>query len=490
MRVLEAGIERILAGPATPAKCPGVVTCGLVVSCGVIRSLQKGMGTVKQVAAKQRSRIKALAALLLGGVLAFCLAAPAWGVVVNNLYDAVVEVPNTGEQARRQGFEQALAQVLVRLTGSREVLETLGNEPGGEGGGALLGRGAELVDAYSYRRDGDTLELHVSVSGAALGRALAERKVSVWGANRPGVLVWFVVDDRGRRELVHRDATLPPFLEKPMQPLDDAGTMGKGPWKGPLMKQATLRGVPLFLPFNDEEDRRILNLSEIWGLFPEPIEEASQRYAPDRIAVVRVSRQGEGWRARWVLRQPFGRTVIDGVVEGSSRKEVAESLMDRWASHFARVFAVDYSAERETSDLALIANNVDSLADYASIRRALMRMEPIRSVEPQALKRDQLHLAIRYNGDLPLVRDYIALDKRFRLMAGPADGSIGPEQGVLSGEEIQSAAGEGRRVLYYQWQSDDGGEELESVDDGDPLKIVPLSEPASSGEEDAGMPSM
>jgi len=97
------------------------------------------------------------------------------------------------------------------------------------------------------------------------------------------------------------------------------------------MKQANLRGVPLFLPFNDEQDRDTLNLSEIWGLFPEPIEKASQRYAPDRIAIVRVSRRGEGWRARWILRQPFGRTVVDGVVQGNSRTDVAEALMDRWA---------------------------------------------------------------------------------------------------------------------------------------------------------------
>jgi len=271
MRILEAGIGRILAGPATPAKWLGVVTPGLVVSYVVIRSLQEGMGTVKQVAGKQRSRMKALAALLLAGALVLCTAAPAWGVVVNNLYDAVVEVPNTGERARREGFEQALAQVLVRLTGSREVLETLGSESGGEGGDALLNRGAELVNAYSYRRDGDTLQMHVSISAAPLGRALAGRRTSVWGANRPGVLVWFVVDDRGRRELVHRDATRPAFLEDAMQPLDAAGVVEKGPWKGPLMKQANLRGVPLFLPFNDEQDRDTLNLSEICGCFRSPL---------------------------------------------------------------------------------------------------------------------------------------------------------------------------------------------------------------------------
>lgn len=448
------------------------------------------MGTVKQVAGKQRSRTKALAALLLAGVLVLCTAAPAWGVVVNNLYDAVVEVPDTGEKARREGFEQALAQVLVRLTGSRGVLETLRGDSGGEGGEKILGRGAELVDAYSYRRDGDTLELHVTVSAPALGRALAEPEISVWGANRPGVLVWFVVDDRGQRELVHRDAKFPPFLEEPMQPLDAARVTEKGPWKGPLMKQANLRGVPLYLPFNDEQDRDILNLSEIWGLFPEPIEEASQRYAPDRIAIVRVSRRGDGWRARWVLRKPFGSTVVDGVVQGDSRTDVTEALMDRWASHFAGVFAVDYGDEREARDLEVIASNVDSLGDYASIRRALMSMEPIRSVEPQAMKRDQLHLAVRYNGDLPLVRDYIALDKRFRLMAGPEDGSIGPDFGVLSLQDAESSGADSGRVLYYSWQLEDSGEELESVDDDDQLKIVPLSEPASSGDGDTDMPSM
>ena len=443
---------------------------------------------MKQVAVRQRSRAMGLAALLLACALALGAAAPASGVVVNNLYEASVEVPDTGASARREGFERALAQVVVRLTGRREVIETLDSDSAGDGQGSLLERGADLVDAYSYRRDGDGLELHVSVSPAALGRALAERGIAVWGANRPGVLVWFVVDDRGRRDLVHRDATLPPFLQGPMQPLDATGAQEKGPWKGPLLKQARLRGIPLYLPFYDERDRENLNLSEIWGLFPEPIEKASQRYAPDRTAIVRVSRQGDGWRARWVLRRETGRPVIDGIVQGDSRSAVAESLMDRWANHFADVFAVDYAASQQARDLQVIASNITSLRDYARIRRALMGMEPIRSVEPQALKGDKLHLAVRYSGDLPLVRDYIALDKRFRLMAGPADGAIGPEQGILSLEGPQGADTDQPRVLYYRWRTGEG-EELESVESEDPLKIVPL-EQAPSAEGDAGMPSM
>lgn len=426
-------------------------------------------------------------ALVFIGVLFACMAAPAGGVAVNNLYNAVVEVPDTGEKARKEGFERALEQVLVRLTGRRDIPEMLEDESGD----TVFDRATDLVDAYSYRRDDETLELHVSVSASALGRVLAEREIAVWGANRPGVLVWFMVDDRGDRQLVHRDASLPPFLEEPMRPLDDAGLEETGPWKGPLTEQAKLRGIPLYLPFNDDQDQERVNLSEIWGLFPEPIEAASERYGPDRIAIVRVNRLGDGWRARWTLRQPGEGTLVEGTERVDSRKELAESLMDRWAGHFTEVFSVSYGEDREPRNLHVIASDVGSLGDYAAIRRALLRMEPIRSVEPRALKREQLHLVVRFHGDLPLVRDYIGLDSRFRLMAGPPDGAIGSDQGVESLAVPGAGASDDEpNVLYYRWRSEDDDEEdLEAVDEGDEQRIVPLSDPSGNGEGDGDAPT-
>ena len=435
---------------------------------------------------KRRSqRQRPLLVMIIVGVSLALTTVASRAVVMNELHNAVVTVPDTGEKARREGFREALEQVLIRLTGSRKVLARLEKEaPDGD---KLLQRGAGLVDAYSYRRPDEQLELHVSVSPSALGRELAEREIAVWGATRPGVLVWFLVDNRGERDLINRDASLPPFLRGPMQPLDAPGLGEPGPWKGPLMKSARRRAVPLFLPFYDERDRQRLNLSEIWGLFDEPIERASARYAPDRIAVVRVSRLGNGWSARWALQRPDGEAIVDGTVRETSREAITDSLIDTWARHFSRVFSVSYSEADEVSELETVAAGVDSLADYAAIRGALMSMEPIRSVEPVAVKRDQLRLRVLFSGDLTLVRDYMSLDRRLRLMAAPADGSIGTEAGT---PRLAGSPQADRARLYYRWRAEDEEETMESVEDADATRIVPIEESPVPRDGLDGMPSL
>ncbi len=413
-------------------------------------------------------------ALLAGGFLLLAaLVAPTQAVVVDRLYEAVVPVENTGEGARDAAFRQAMRQVLLRLTGDRALVRELvppESEGAEEAGSALGKRVAQFIDAFSYRRDGGQLELHATLSASALGRELAEREVPVWGANRPRVLVWFVVDDRGQRQLIHRENTLPPFLAKPMQPLDGPAIAAEsGPWKEPLWTASRRRGLPVALPFHDEQDRSVVSISEIWGLFPGPIREASARYAHDRLAVVRVNRLGGGWRARWQLWRN-GSVVAEGTSREEGRARLVDSLIDAWADGLANQYAVALATGDGLRSARMVVSGVDSLTAYAAVRQSLAGLEPVRSVAVRAVNQDRLTLRLAFNGRLPLLRDYVALEKRLELMGGPPDGAI-PANPVPE-----------RLALYYRWNSDDAAPRR-ARGDVEPVEIVPLK---SSGDESAG----
>ncbi|WP_179105698.1 DUF2066 domain-containing protein [Vreelandella utahensis] len=410
------------------------------------------------------------AGLLTGGLLLLLvLAGPAQAVVVDRLYQAVVPVDDTGPGARDEAFRQALRQVLLRLTGDPADVREL--VPADDGGStperALDGDAARFIDAFSYRRNEEKLELHATLSAPAVGQMLAERGVAVWGASRPRILVWFAVDDRGDRELIHRENTLPPFLEEPMQPLDrEAIAAERGPWKEPLWAESQRRGLPLALPFHDDRDRSEVSLSEIWGLFQRPIQQASRRYPHDLMATVRVNRAGGGWRARWQLWRGDDR-VADGVVREDERAMVVRQLVDAWADRLADRYAVAPPKGQDLRSSHMVVTNVGSLESYAGVRRSLAGLEPIRSVQVETVQQHHLTLELAFNGDLRVLRDYIGLDERLVLMGGPPDGAIpaDPEDGALR--------------LYYRWDGERGSGMLPGR--GEAQEIVPLD----SGE-DAG----
>lgn len=411
-------------------------------------------------------------ALLAGSFLLLMVTAgAAHGVIADDLYEAVVPVDGTGGEARDKAFREALRQVLLRLTGDPDQVRKLvppdsdkESESGEDEKDASLGEGAaRFIDAFSYRREDDKLELHATLSASALGRQLAEREVPVWGANRPRVLVWFVVDDRGDRQLIHRENTLPPFLDKSMQPLDGSAIAAeRGPWKEPLWAGSRRRGLPIALPFYDEKDRSVVSISELWGLFPEPIREASERYEHDRMAVVRVDRLGGGWRARWHLWRD-GDMVADGVTREDERDRVVSSLVDAWADRLAQDYVVTPGTGDKLRPARMLVSGVGSLESYAAVRRSLSGLEPIRSARVNGLNQDYLGLTLAFNGDLPLLRDYLALEKRLEPMGGPPDGAIPTDPD------------HSEPMLYYRWK---GSNEPTGAhgDEGESLEIVPLEE--------------
>ena len=160
-------------------------------------------------------------------LLLFCLVptASVWAVSVNGLYDATVPVPSTSSSDRPAAFSAALGLVMQRVAGSADILQ----QPGIV---AELKDAGQLVQSYRYETvpapqvttgDGSTasppaavppamptngttsgspaqtpapqaLQMVVSFGPVGVNKALASAGASVWGANRPQIVVWAALD--------------------------------------------------------------------------------------------------------------------------------------------------------------------------------------------------------------------------------------------------------------------------------------------------------
>jgi hypothetical protein len=343
-------------------------------------------------------------------------------VTVSGLYSAKVPVEGSSPGQLAQGYADGLSQVLVRVSGTRDVLAIEGVE-------ALLSDAESLLLSYQVARDESGRSvLSMSFGAVGVNRALASINAPVWGANRPLTLAWIAVEDRGSRTLVTRsDAS--------------AGQESAGSWRAAFDEAARKRGLPVALPPADfAADRELL--SDIWGQFIGRVKSASEDLDHDVLALVRVSRAGGQWRAGWVF-DGMAMNAGEESVTAQTPEALAEAMINRWAELYASRYAVAASEVGDSPQVDIVLRGVTSLEDYARANKVLEGLTPVVSVGAHRVRDEQLTLRVAFSGELDQLREYIALDPRFVPMEAdvpaesPVTGPIAEDQAASPGASAE-----------------------------------------------------
>ena len=254
--------------------------------------------------------------LILLSILLISLFSPAvYAIRVSGLYQTAVPVTDESASYRNAAIKQALIQVLVKLTGDRNVQRSFNIEP-------LLERPERFVQQFRYHQissedatESPSVELRVKFDETALNEALRSYGIAVWSNERPAIVVWLAHEGMDGRQIVSFEER-PEYLEI-------------------LDQRASARGVPLLFPLLDLEDASRINVSDVWAGFKEPVTEASRRYDADVILTGKlVQIMPSLWEANWtvyinndVLTWSNQGNVADMVIE-----EGVDGLADRLAS--------------------------------------------------------------------------------------------------------------------------------------------------------------
>jgi len=370
------------------------------------------------------------------------------------LFDVTVQVESQDETERDRAFSDAMLKVLGRVTGL-DASEIQGVLP------TLLSSAGEYVLGFSYREnsayrasdnqiavtspeqqrkqmakalglqvseDEQPFILSVQFSEAAVLARVRKAKLPVWGSLRPSILSWVVVQRDSRRQLISADT---PELEQT------------------FLTSTSDSGLVVFLPVADLKDQSLVNLNQLWGLFPESVAQASGRYPHDARLLVRVFEAAESLEAKWSLIQ--GRTEVGGRVSAGDYKALWQLLGSSLANHLALRYSItNYGGD--VSVVRLSIASVSQFSDYVYVSDHLKALSSVASIQVAEITSSEIVLDVRLQGELTSFEQQLDLAGLLRPRLSSVNVAVtqGDTDGLNMTEPLEAEASP-YKMLYYRW---------------------------------------
>ncbi len=287
---------------------------------------------------------------------------------VTRLYEATVPLTDRSEAGQAAALQEAMRQVLVRVTGQRSA----GFEPALA---ALVNDARRYVQQF---RVVGTNQFFAGFDGAKLERSIVEAGQPLWGHERPGTLVWLAIDEGTRRSIL--DAQSESELKRAVD------------------RSAALRGLPLIWPSSSGAASSV----DVWNGSNDTLRASADEHAADAVLVGRASRStAGGWQVRW--------TLLYGDESSEWRGSVDEGPQGA-ADTFAGVFA----AAGAQGDAAVIisVSGIHDLGSYAQVTSYLESLTLIRALGVDELSGETVVYRALVRGDVSRLARAIDLGNR------------------------------------------------------------------------------
>ena len=305
-----------------------------------------------------------------------------------NLYVAEVLVPNESGGELLVGSRAGLAQVLVRVSGSRAIQE---NE--------VIVEALKNSDSYYYQYGyessdelmffkGDltrALKLRLSYEPSVIAGLLRKADLPIWGSNRPEVLVWLAYM-KNRERYILEEASKSELL--------------------PLLKErASERGISLLFPILDLTDTSKISVPEVWGQFHEKVEIASKRYSPEIILTGRVYNEANQPIKGYWSHNGFG-IWQSGEGMTSVVEDLLKEMIDQLADSLASVYATGSTQGR----VGVTVEGVTDFGKYAEINKYFKNLSPVVSSSLKSMEQGLSRFDLRIEGQLNQFVEIVRLD--------------------------------------------------------------------------------
>ncbi len=404
--------------------------------------------------------IKLLVRSLVSAVLLLSLTGRA--DIVQDLYSAEVPVADQTPAALASASRDALAEVLVKVSGTAGILRNPEIAK-------ALGGARNQVQQYAYRRGEEPGELYARLEfdGNYVRQLVTAAGEPLWTANRPRVLVWLVLEDSEGRRFVEGESS-PELLEV-------------------LLAEFGRRGLPVQQPLYDLADAAAITTDQAWRLDAGALRSASERYGTQDILAGRLAALSSGsWSGEWSYF--YGGDRSNRASTGASPEAFAREGASMVAESMSARYAVA-SAGGSGAGVGMMVMGVERYADYAGIVAWLEGLELVDHANIERIQGDRILLRLHAAADAAQLAPIIELNPRFQPLSASAAGfdtgmeaatgtgigsgtatgagtvpGTGPEMGAGAGISAGSEMGAGTDMgarsrietgtdLIYQWQS-------------------------------------
>ena len=328
---------------------------------------------------------------------------------VKNLYQVRQPVSGQTPEVRDQATQQALETLVLRLTGDPKAAQSPGLA-------ALRKDPQQIISQYGFDA-GPPEVLKVDFDPASTEQALRRAGLSLWGANRPSILGWWLNDSTEGSSLV-----------------------GDGQASAaPLRRAAQHRGLPLRLPLADLSEQIVATAPNLEGTDATPLRGVSERYNADALLAVHAREEGGQWQAKWHLW--LGDKKEAGSVEGADQAAVADAVMLAVSQRLAPRFVVKPGASGEQ----LLEVQGMNLEHYAVLGRLL---EPF-GARLQSVDGDRI--LYRVSGSAEQLKAQLSLARLQEIPAGEAPAPVAPAQPAEGSAPVVAPTPAPVPQLRFRW---------------------------------------
>ena len=324
--------------------------------------------------------------------LAIFASQSAFAIKVSGLYQATAPVADESAGNRKPATKQALIQVLIKLTGDRNIAKD--SDISG-----LMANPDRFVQQFRYQqaqktdelgaKTGDVeKELWVQFDEAILNDALRNYGLTIWGKERPSILVWLAHENNNFRSLVS-------FEESPE-------------YISMLDQHAASRGVSLLFPLLDLEDTSRMKVSDVWAGFKEPVLNASSRYESDVVLTGKLTQSMPNlWESRWTFYNN------NSEMSWTSQGELAEIALEEGINELVDRIASEYvtAGSGGTEVLELVVSDVKTVDDYAKALSYLQSIQAVTEVQVKQVSENEVLFEIISHGGITAINKTIALGR-------------------------------------------------------------------------------
>jgi len=321
---------------------------------------------------------------------------------LTDLYQAEVDA----NQSQSQWQQAAVSAVLVKLTGSEQILANQAIKT------AIRSSSDFIKQFQMVQRDGRNLLL-VNLDQQKITNLLQQQQIPIWGSRRPDVLVWLTEKTLEQPQLV---------------------TLEQHPLRNALAAQAKTYGLSYIFPQYDEQDLALVNANALWAGDWSGLSLASPRYQATQVFNVLVEQQID--MTGQLQYRLTSQTLVDGaLVQTELSAADTAILLLQFSQQLAAAQAAQYAVNVQSTAVVegvvqLTLDGINGLTDLVSVQKMFSSMLTVRQQQLVEFLPGQATIRLTLAAsELDFYRA-LALEKQVQPVINPEPTALDPEANV------------------------------------------------------------
>ncbi|MUJ29410.1 DUF2066 domain-containing protein [Aliivibrio fischeri] len=304
--------------------------------------------------------------------LLMCMVAgPVFAQQQNDLYHTEVQLTGS-DKAENIAKQEGLVNVLIKVSGQTDIAQ---NE--------VIKKALTQSDRYVTQMsfveyDNAPRAMKLGYNSKMVLNLLTQSEQSIWETPRKSVLVWIVNEYNYQRSIIWEQSNNSLITR--------------------IKEAANERGLPVMFPVGDFDDVTSIEIPDLWGNFKKPIADASERYNPQAILVVKVRGNSSSWTLFDTTPQYLPTTSTKPLEGRESGAVQLADMVNNVSDYFAKKYTKNLGAVVSQSEMISI-EGVHSTRAFFTIEKQLKQLNSVASVQVDTIQGNKVTYTLNLLGD-------------------------------------------------------------------------------------------